>query len=231
MAGLSSQDATNTILNMRQKGVTSIFCVCHIGVLDGLAAAANAQGYYPEWLLSSYELTDWDGEQHAIDPGANGQLPHAFGLMAEPVEWYQSEHMEYVAMRSANPGFHPTGEGATGLGQEQADEQYHSLLLLASGIQMAGPTLNPTSFAAGLHRAVFPNPDTWQMEGHVGFDNDSYSMTVDLAEFWWSQTARSPYADEGAGAFCYVDGGARHRLGSYPREDRAFSGTCFDGSG
>jgi hypothetical protein len=55
-------------------------------------------------------------------------------------------------------------------------------------------------------------------------------MTIDTVEFWWDPAARSPYPDEGTGAFCYVDNGARHQLGAYPKEDHAFGSTCFSGA-
>ncbi len=44
------------------------------------------------------------------------------------------------------------------------------------------------------------------------------SMTTDAAEIWWSEAAREPYADDN-GAWCYVNGGARHTIDSWPHED------------
>jgi hypothetical protein len=90
------------------------------------------------------------------------------------------------------------------------------MLLLASGIQMAGPNLTPRSFEHGLQTTTFPNPDNPNMEGKVGFLGDSYAMTVDGAEWWWSAASRSPYAGSSVGSICYVQGGARHELGGWP---------------
>src|SRR5439155_5467201 len=91
---------------------------------------------------------------------------------------------------------------------------YRELLLLASGVQMAGPRLTPATFAAGLHRTRFPNPSHPIMAGAVGFGDD-FSMTDDATQLWWSSSQPGPY-NEGVGAWCYVDGGARYRSGTWP---------------
>ena len=39
-------------------------------------------------------------------------------------------------------------------------------------------------------------------------------MTEDVAEYWWSNTARGPYGDD-AGTICYVDGGRRFSFGGW----------------
>jgi hypothetical protein len=233
----------NAMVTMRSKGVTTIFTLAHILVYAQLSSAASSESYFPEWLVTNYEYLGTDGYQHAFHQDSS-QLRDTFGLLSEPMEWRISEHMEYQAKRSVDPTYDPStsaspfagvGPGTaasagTGLAQEVEDNIYHSILLLASGLQMAGPHLTPESFAAGLHRTVFPNPENWQMEGKVGFPGDNHAMTTDVAELWWSPTAPSPYPDEGSGAFCYVNGGERFALGGFPRQDTAFQGPCFDGA-
>lgn len=86
---------------------------------------------------------------------------------------------------------------------------YRSLLLIASGIQLAGPNLTPETFERGLQRAAFPNPDHPIQAGRVGFLGGSHSMTVDYAEWWFDPTAQSPYLGDPPGAMCYLDGGRR----------------------
>src|SRR5437868_1214001 len=44
---------------------------------------------------------------------------------------------------------------------------YRGVLMMAAGLQMAGPHLTPETFAAGLQKTVFPNPDTPLEEGKV----------------------------------------------------------------
>ncbi len=76
---------------------------------------------------------------------------------------------------------------------------YRSLLLIASGIQMAGPHLTAQSFQAALWNATFPNPPSTIMAGKVGFGGGSYAMTVDGAGMWYNPSAPSPMHDEAPG--------------------------------
>jgi len=103
---------------------------------------------------------------------------------------------------------------------------------LASGIQTAGPNLNAQTFAQGLQRAQFPNPDTGIKAGHVGFNAGNHSMTIDAAEWYWSATNPGPYPDEqSGGTYCYVDHGARHSLTNpFPPGDPLFNGACDTGA-
>lgn len=107
---------------------------------------------------------------------------------------------------------------------------YQSLLVLASGIQMAGPNLTPETFARGLQSQAFPNPEHPLRAGNVGFARN-HSMTNDVAEIWWNETARDPYGDGGPGAHCYIDGGARRTAGRWPSGDDAyFAPPCDSGA-
>jgi hypothetical protein len=78
----------------------------------------------------------------------------------------------------------------------------------------------------------YANPITSLNAGAVGVPQDGYSFTRDAAEWWWSNNARGPYSDDaaGKGAICYVDGGARHDLGTWPFEDpNDFADKCDAG--
>src|SRR5581483_2843175 len=71
------------LLHMRSAGVTSVICLCEYG--NGgllLARYATAQGYYPEWLLSTNYLEDQDHWLKGFWPA--DQLADAFGLTFEP---------------------------------------------------------------------------------------------------------------------------------------------------
>jgi hypothetical protein len=87
------------------------------------------------------------------------------------------------------------------------------LLLLASGIQMAGPHLTPATFQHALQTTTFPNSYSPLVEGAVGFEGGSFAMTVDAEAMWWSQSAVGPYAGQGAGTWCYA--GGRHRISEW----------------
>jgi hypothetical protein len=104
---------------------------------------------------------------------------------------------------------------------------YWMLLSLASGIQMAGPNLTPSTFQHALQQTHFPNPYSPQMEGAVGFDGGSYAMTTDAALTWWSDSAAGPYPDGGTGTWCYVAHGRRYSLADWPSGPPGFfQGPC-----
>ena len=96
---------------------------------------------------------------------------------------------------------------------------------------MAGPHLTPETFLAGMRKTQFPNPVTSTHAGAVGVPQDGFSFTDDAAEWWWNPQAKGPYSDDaaGKGAICYVDGGARHVLGSWPRSEPDHSTACDAG--
>lgn len=55
-------------------------------------------------------------------------------------------------------------------------------------------------------------------------------MTDDAAEIWWDPSARDPSDGSSGGAFCYVNGGARHRFDWPDGPDPFFSGPCDTGA-
>ena len=97
---------------------------------------------------------------------------------------------------------------------------------------MAGPNLTPATFEAGLQRTVFPNPDHPIKAAKVGFQNGSHTMTIDSVQWWWSNSGRSPYPEEGAGTMCYTNDGGRFAKGRWPvgAEDPFFKEPCFSGA-
>ena len=212
---------------MRRSGVTTVICLCDSAVMGGMGRAASAQGYFPEWLMSTYIQQDISYVVRAFAPPE--QLDHAFGLTFLPREVRPEDHPSWRAAKEIDP----SGDQYTGdpIKLTEWDIAYRGMLLLASGIQMAGPNLTPQTFEQGLWKAAFPNPLDPTMPGAVGFLDRDHTMTNDAAEFWWSNQARDPYKRQ-PGAFCYVAGGARHVSGSWPRNqpDPFFKGPCDSGA-
>lgn len=217
-AGGTTAEYQNIVLQMRQSGATSVFCLCPYVFTGQLWGAATNQGYFPEWLLSTFGLLDSD---FGLKTWANNpqQAQHAFGLTFLPRQVPLPESPYWWAVQEVDPSI-PPGNPFYMIWWEQSF--YRSLLLLASGIQMAGPNLTPETFGAALRSTSFPNPDHPIMAGHVGFRDSQFSMTVDGAEWWWSTTAQSPYPQGGPGAICYLDGGKRYTKGQWPASDGPF---------
>lgn len=220
----ASRNGVNTIVSMQNAGVTSVLCLC--GVVDTRGVympAASGQGYQPEWVESTYINNDLDNSYAGNAPP--DQASHVLGVTFRNKLLPKQNMPWYWAIREADPGADPQG-GA----YYSANSRYEQLLLLASGIQLAGPKLTPQSFAAGLQRARFPNPGAAgppYFQTRVGFDGGRHTMSADAAMFWYDPQHPGTIDPSVPGAICYVDRGRRFSLGQWTRSDPVFfSGPC-----
>jgi hypothetical protein len=216
----SAQDpaiAANTVQQLKAAGVNSVVCVCDWGQTAYLFRAATSQAYLPEWLLGTYMQNDSDYIFHTFFTQKE-QLDHTVGLAFQPRE-LRPDNTPALWAYKEGLGTPPDGGSQISSSMYFLRMMYHELLLLASGIQMAGPILTPATFQAGLQRAVFPNPDLPMKQGVVQLDGD-HAMMDDATEFYWNRDATSPYPDmAGRGAFCYVDAGMRHTVADWPKTE------------
>ena len=221
---------TSAVLNLSADKDTSVICICNYLYWSILADDAAGQGYSPEWLLTSYGGNDSQFGFH-FGNAAPQQAQHAFGLTMQPRQVALANDPMWWGWVEGDQG--PQNAPRTIIDMYQGHLLYRSLLEIAAGIQMAGPKLNPTTFAQGLHRAAFPNPITPIHAGSVDFFGGSHAMTVDAAQWWFDPTATSPWAAEGdpKGAICYVDGGIRHGITGWEGVADKFLGpTCDSGA-
>jgi hypothetical protein len=221
----SQQNAASTVIQMKAHGVTSIFFLGDRTYLGQMMQDADAQSYQPEWLITNYDLFDNPNVRSVMNAPAD-QVSHMFGITTVPMERQYQDRPSTWADTSQTYGNESTTTGI--------QEIYHQLLLLASGIQMAGPNLKPDTFQSGLQGTTFPNsPVPPIMPGKVGFAGGSHAMTIDAAEWWWSTSDPGPLPDEKSkpGTFCYVDHGARHSLvNPWSSGDPFFQGPCDSGN-
>ena len=211
----------NAILAFKQAGVTSIISFGQAFALFAVAMpAASNQAYFPEWIVSSYggQLEDSAGVFAPAD-----QLSHAFGLnflnknlppADSPINW---------AVKEVNPqvsGSHV-----------EAQYLYLPLLILASGIQMAGPNLTPETFEKALMQTTFPNPNAGQApyyQARVGFGPGDHTFFGDAAPAWWSPAEHSYQMDQRSGTYCPAQRGLRYLLGNWPGDPiPMFEGPCY----
>jgi hypothetical protein len=80
---------------------------------------------------------------------------------------------------------------------------FHQLLVLALGIQMAGPNLTPETFETGL----FSWPGGTGQAGAWDFGPGHYTPITDIREIWWEPDTVSAFNGEPG---TYVDGGQRY---------------------
>lgn len=220
--------ANNAINQMKQANVSTIVCLCGTFPFGALAKAASTNSYRPEWIGSSFGGLDQVVIQELAAAPAE-QTRALFGLTFVPRQIDPLLEPYNAAFQEGDPSL---GAKTASTDYSNFTQVYRPLLLLVSGLQMAGPHLTPESFLAGLRTTKFPNPITSIHAGAVGIPLDGSSFTRDAAEWWWSNTAKGPYTDDAAakGAICYVEAGARHDFGTWPSTDPAyFTPACDSG--
>jgi len=219
--------AQNAVLQMRNAGVTSIICMCNFFSFGSLQRGADASAYQPEWITSTFGLNDVNSS-FTLGAGPPSQMQNTFGITFHPRIVHPLLNPYNVAVQEGDPSVAPdtlsTVEGRL--------EVYRALLVLASGIQMAGPKLTVETFRDGLRKTAFPNPFYRTMAGAVDVRPDGYSLTADGAEWYFDPDARGPFSDSSKpGTVCYLYGGKRRVLGGWPRGDAPFfSGSCDSGA-
>src|ERR1051326_65423 len=110
--------------------------------------AASQVGYYPEWVVAG-----WDQAGAAsLTLAHHAPAAHSFGVFADnkvlPL-LADPSYRTWLAGGGSSAGYPP---------RFGAQKLYREMLLLAAGIQMAGPHLTAQSFATALRHTAFPNP-------------------------------------------------------------------------
>lgn len=226
---IDEQDAVFGAIEMSQKEITSVFCLCDFAQFGTVGRGATSQGFYPEWLLGTYLGADQN--YYLSTFGSPDQLRNTLGISFTPRQNRVESEPSMWAWKEQCPACGDNADQRNGAFEVYLKYNYRSLLLIASGIQMAGPNLTPETFERGLQRAAFPNPDHPIKAGRVGFLGASHSMTIDFTEWWYDPAAQSPYLGDPPGAMCYVDGGARLTSGRSLAKNGPFKqGRCDSGA-
>ncbi len=208
------QQAQDIVLKLQTAGVTTVICECHTqssGLY--LYPVATKQGYYPEWVFATYM---YQAEDIHVQLWDGAQMAHTFGLSWWNKQLTYQESPWYWALRDVDPNFTWSNEP---FDYYDARWLFNSFSLLAAGIQLAGPKLTPASFAAGLQRARFPNPNPGQppyWQARVGFAGD-HTFINDASLVWADKSQPSTWANV-PGTLCYGNGGRRYTLGEWPTD-------------
>ncbi|MDQ1444187.1 MAG: hypothetical protein QOI20_651 [Acidimicrobiaceae bacterium] len=200
-----------TYLTMKDAGTTTLLLTAHADDVTQWASKLPSD-FEPEWVISGLAVPESEAQWHVVMP--NAQRPGLFGVfppnkflpVADTPAWwaYRENHPEDSSDPTTDR--HLYAQGATW------NQAYRALLLLASGIQLAGPKLTPETFAQGLQRARFPNPGAGTApyyQARVGFGPGDYTMSRGSAVVWWSDTAPAYSGGGTKGGWCYVRRGTR----------------------
>lgn len=194
-----SNQAAGVVSQFKDKGVTTILCGCDPIFPVFLSAKAAEQNFEPEWIVVGTALTDWDVAAQLYN---QDQWDHAFGIssMGEPRPVRGGlGYSAYKTVRNDEPAF-------------AVELIYATMIMISSGIQMAGPNLTPASFEAGLKNW----PGGTGPYGTFGFGPVDYTPTRDYRVVWWDRDAVS-IVNSAPGAYKASFGGARYAVGKFPR--------------
>jgi hypothetical protein len=212
--------ARDVVLRWKQSGVTSVVVLSHAEfTTQTLFPAASAGGLLPEWIVADY----WEQDTLAIQhQRPSAQQAAMLGITVKPPHHRLEQDPAVVAVRSIDPTLLSQADADNSVARQiWITRMYKQLLLMATGIQGAGPNLTPERFARAMQTAVFPNRPSGLNEGRVGFTS-SHSATLDFSEVYYEPAERGAFRSEAPGAWCYVDGGKRRTALDIPKGDAPF---------
>lgn len=200
-----AQAALSTaIAKMRQEGVTTISLTVGAAAAIGLMSFADAQAYYPEWVLVNSYGIDINGGARLLP---QTQMAQAFGMSGWEVPRPFPASECYRAYKSIDPANAPDEISCTLL--------YMSIEHTVNGIQMAGPKLTPKTFEQGLFAYGYRKPvERWAISG--GYAPGDRSFVDTFGEVWWDATVTDPAGGE-PGAWRWTNGAKRYGRGEIPK--------------
>jgi hypothetical protein len=167
--------AQNLLPQLRAKGVTTVICGCDPVLLSFLTAQAAQQNYFPEWVITGVAYVDQDLVGQLFDPS---EWAHAFGVSYLGNTQPLKGSFAYNAYKQS---------GTPGEPSIATQMIFDQMQVLAIGLQMAGPNLNPATFQAGMF-AYLPRSGP---EGLWDFGPGDYSTSDDAHEVYWNPNATS----------------------------------------
>jgi hypothetical protein len=213
---LTDNSGSNTaaVNQMEQNGVTTVACTCSPPQLADLMNAATDQGYFPEWLVSNEQFLAYDQSGENF-PAA--QQSNVIGIDFNDEVLDPANQFWYHAAREGDPSYTYQQSSQDVYGYYR----YEELLMLAAGIQQAGPNLTPQSFEQGLYATRFSNAGHGAApyyQAAVSFGPGDHSFHDDAAAVWFSASGTSYTTNQGnTGTYCYSHGGDRSQDWLQPR--------------
>lgn len=193
-----SIQAGEKLAKLKNAKITTVICGCDPLFLTFLTAKAKEQNYNPEWVITGVALIDNDLIGSIME---QGQWSRSFGVSFSGAPQPEGKGLGYAAYKSVR-------KDEPSIAVELI---YNQLELLAIGIQMAGPRLNPLEFERGM----FAYPTRTGPSGTWGFKPGDYSTSDDAREVFWNRTAVSPQTRE-RGTYQNPNGDARFPIGHWP---------------
>ena len=195
--------------------ITTVLCVCGGPDEANLMNAAQQQGYFPEWGVTGQGGENYDSSSSSSgsNVGQSGypasQLGHIIGITYENKIDAPASTFWYRALKEVDPGY-TYGDNTLDWWNQY---RYEQLMLLAAGIQAAGPDLTPQTFANGLYGIHWPDPGAGAApyyQAHLGLSPSNHHWFTDAAAIWFdAQATNYTTGEPRTGSFCYSRGGQR----------------------
>lgn len=205
--GTESQQAANLVAQLKAGGYTTIVCGCDPIFPVYLSGAAAQQNYFPEFVEIGAALVDQD----YVGQLYNQQFyQHAIGISPNEATVPYTQTIGYAAYAAgcaADPSI-CGGQGPSFF----VNIIYLQMEMLAIGIQMAGPDLNPATFQKGM----FAYPPRLGPAGLWGWSSTQYTTPNDFREVCWDPNVISPYNGKQGAYLQGSNNGARWTASSVP---------------
>ncbi|HUR48166.1 MAG TPA: hypothetical protein VMY88_01355 [Acidimicrobiales bacterium] len=200
-------DPDEAATNMAQFSEDGITTILWPGGMEGYhAAAAAAQGYYPEWIVLGDDLLDGNEQNRRSrhGPSFDGR---AILITPEVYAPPRQQQRCYQAFREADQVLNEKD-------LVYVCGYYPNLVQLFTGIQVAGPRLGPTSVDKGYH--AIPALKSKDNQSPACFYNPGdYTCAKDnQIEIWEDQM--TPPEESRNGCWRIIADGARYYPGEYP---------------
>lgn len=214
----SGTGTASLMAQIEAEDYTTIIPACAVCEVFKFQVGATSNSYFPEWVIIDLHEEDQEWRRDKADsPSSQQQSPYTFGFTSHV---RVRPNIETPAFWALEEGGGPSNPIQTNV----VENVYKQLLVLASGIQGAGPHLTPGSFRDALWRTVWPNPNPggppyWQQEASLGPGDPTFYD--DYAIWWWNpnaetQTSIGANDNDGRGSFCYLNRGGRFVPGAFP---------------
>ena len=209
----ASQQATSQVAKLKGDGVTSVLFFGDPIAPAFFTKAMTQQLYFPEHVLVGAGLIDYDKLARLYDPQ---QWAHAFGV---------SDGIVFPAFAQQESAVLWRASGRTGIPYAGAQLPWSYWTIVAAGIQLAGPKLDPGTFEQALISgsadtdpfAKTKNPGlAW-----VHFGKGDYTGASDAKEAYWDANATSTL-DGQKGAYVAINKGRRYAIGEWSRGESSF---------
>lgn len=220
----TSSNLNQALLKFREGGVTSILCVCNRAIYD-LGNALNAMSdWEPEFVLPHF-MFNMEATERWIQNSFRKPARFFYGIHQQVKALPFQARPFFQAMLQMDSAFKPARDATTyDYNFFELEGTYRQLLLLASGIQGAGPSLGVDSFSSALMAMEFPNPGAGQApywQPKMSFGPGDHTMYDGVALAWWNGEieTNSVLAPLGAkGSWCFLGAGQRFSQGEIPAD-------------